>query len=204
VRPDLVDLIPEYVLGTLPEAQMREIAALVDASPALQREVDRAAEALAASVETLPPLEPSPAVRSRLLDSLARAERFAPFFAQLERLLDLPVQAVRAVLARIDDAASWEPGMPGMELQHFEAGPRLSTADAGLVRLQPGASFPRHRHVGQELTFVLEGRMIDGGEIYGPGSLVERLADTVHDYSATTEQALLIVTCHHGIVPVRE
>jgi quercetin dioxygenase-like cupin family protein len=199
---ELLQLLPEYVLGLLPEAQMNELGAIVAGSAEARREVDRLTEALAARAEALPPVEPSSALRKRLLDSVCSVDRFAPFLADLARLFDLSLEAIRRVLSRIDDATSWEQGLPGMELQHFQAGPRHATADAGLVRLRPGVTFPRHKHLGPEITFVLEGAMRDGDRIYGPGAFVELAVDSVHDYGALNERDLVIAVVHHGIVPV--
>ena len=152
--------------------------------------------------EALPPVAPDPAVRERLIRTLAGADRFAPFLDRIAALIDLGADAVRPLLSRIDDAAAWEPGLPGMHMQHFQAGPRFATADAGFVRLQPGMAFPRHRHLGPELTIVLEGAMRTGDQVYGPGAVLEMAEGTVHDYGATAERDLVVLTIQTGIIPV--
>jgi anti-sigma factor ChrR (cupin superfamily) len=210
MRPDLQQWLPEYVLGTLAPTEMREMDALVAASPALRREVDLLTEALAGAAAGLVPVAPSPAVRARLLASVSTAagpaDRFAPFVAQLARLFDLPADGMRAVLARIDDAAAWLTFSPGIDYQHFVPGPRLAAVpgcEAGLVRLNAGVTFFRHRHLGgPETTFVLSGTMRDGEPCYGPGSLITREQGTVHAYAATADQDLLIAVLHHGIEPM--
>ena len=119
-------------------------------------------------------------------------------------MLDLGADAVQALLARIDDQVAWEPALPGMHMQHFQAGPRFATADAGFVRLQPGMAFPRHRHLGPEVTVVLEGAMRTGDKVHGPGAVIEMAEGTVHDYSATADRDLVLLTVQTGIVPVFE
>jgi putative transcriptional regulator len=202
VSAELFALVPEYVLGTLPEVDARQLEAELATSPALARELDEALAGFAQLAEALPPLAPDPAVRARLLRTLEGADRFAPFLARIAGLVDLTIDAVRDLVARIDDPAAWEPGLPGMHLQHFQAGPRFATADAGFVRLQPGMAFPRHRHLGPELTVVLEGGMRSGDRVYGPGDVLELPEGSVHDYAASSERDLLILTVHTGIVPV--
>jgi ChrR Cupin-like domain len=208
--PDVQARLPEYVLGTLSPTEMEEIDALLAASPGLRREVDVLTEALAATAAALPPVPPSPGVRARLLDSVTAtpAGRFAPFIAELERLFDLPAEAIRGVLARIDQPASWLTFAPGIRYQHFAPGPRLATAagiEAGLVRLGPGVSFFRHRHLaGPEATFVLQGTMRDGDRRFGPGSLITHEQGSVHDYAAegsAADEDLVILVLHHGIEP---
>lgn len=156
-------------------------------------------DALLALVEALPPVAPRPELRARLLESLGTVDRFSPFLATLGELFDLPLAAMREVLGRIDDAAGFLTAMPGVRYQHFTPGPARAAAEAGLVLLEPGAVFPRHRHVGIERTFVLEGFMRDGDVVHAPGSLVEHPPGTSHDYAATDTRPLAIIVLHHGI-----
>jgi hypothetical protein len=198
--------LPEYVLELLPFAQMQELALAVAQDPALQHEADQLRVALTRLVDDLPPLAPSPQVRARLMTTTASSvERFAPFVAALARITHLSIDKMRAVLARIEDATFWDQGLPGIELAHFDGGADLAGADAGFIRFAPSAIFPRHRHiVGREITFVMEGTMLDGGRAHGPGSVVEHEQDSVHFCGATADQPLLILVLHHGIVPVFE
>jgi putative transcriptional regulator len=208
MTPELRARLPEYVLGVLPEEARAAIEAALAASPELQREVDALAEQLAARSEILPRIAPEPATRARLLATLGGVERFAPFFPLLCDLFDLPRAAIRAILTRVDDlTAPWEPhlfGTPleGIELTHFRAGPRLAGAAGGLVRLRPNVSFPRHQHRGDEVSVVLEGGLREGGRIHGPGAIVERKRDTVHDFAATGERDLVVIVLHRGIALV--
>jgi hypothetical protein len=200
VKPDLLDRLPEYVLGTLPAGHRAALRAEVDASPDLQREVAHLTEALAHTARGLTPLSPSPSARSRLLESLGGPDRFRPFFAELTRRFDLTVEVVRALLARIDDPAAWQPSpWPWIELIHFQGGPALSGADAGFVRVAAGRAFPRHSHQGPELAFVLEGRMIKDGRSYLPGDLDEVPTDEIHEYTVGLEGDLVVMVWHNGI-----
>ena len=50
---------------------------------------------------------------------------------------------MRQLLARVDDDAAWEVGpVPGLYLTHFQPGPRLSSVDAGFVRVTAGQTVP--------------------------------------------------------------
>ena len=206
MKPAVRDLLPEYVLGLLEPEQMQSIARQLSSSPELQAEADELSLSLATlaeSAESVSPVEPSPSARARLLASLETSDRFSPFVATLSRLFDMSADAIRKLLARIDDATTWEAGLPGMLYQHFTPGPRLQGVDAGLIRLEAGASFPRHQHVaGNEINFVLEGSMRDGDQVYGPGSVVIHDQDTIHDYAATADRPLTIIVVNHGIQPV--
>jgi quercetin dioxygenase-like cupin family protein len=201
----LLELIPDYVLGTLPADEQRRVHDLVGGSPELQREVDRVTEALACAAESVAPLAPASSLRTRLLGTLASADRFAPFVDDLTQLFELPAATVRKLLERID-GTDWEHallGVPlhGCELFHFPVGPHLreSGAAGGVLHVRAGATFPQHRHHGDEVTYVLEGGYVAGGRVHGPGSTIAMSAGTAHDYQAAPERDLVIMVLHRGI-----
>ena len=138
--------------------------------------------------------------RDRLLASLASEERFRPFYAELDRYFAIGVEALCAVLRKIEDGASYEPSpIPGVRFFHFAPGAGAGFAEAGIVKLAKGARFPRHQHLGDEVNFILEGTLIDAGVAYGPGSAVVNAAGSAHDYSAGPDRALILVAGHNGI-----
>jgi putative transcriptional regulator len=157
-------------------------------------------EALAAVAAALPAAVPPPALRARLLDSLAGPGRFSAFFDVLARHYDLTVAAVRGLLARIDDPAAWE-ATPSrfIQLIHFDGGPAVAGADAGFVRVAAGKRFPRHSHDGDEMTFVLEGRAIVDGHAYVPGDVVHATQGDVHEVLAGPDRDLVLMVLHRGI-----
>jgi quercetin dioxygenase-like cupin family protein len=154
----------------------------------------------------LPARTPAPGLRARLLQTLGSADRFAPFLADLTGLFELPADTVRRLLARIDEHA-WEDTLLGVRLQgaelfHFPVGPRLRETGAagGVVRIRAGVRFPRHRHHGDEVTYVLEGGYVDdGGRVHGPGSAIAMSTGTEHHYQAAPERDLVIIVLHRGI-----
>jgi quercetin dioxygenase-like cupin family protein len=209
------DLIPEYLLGTLPAAERRGFEETLAASPALQRQVDALAEALAlaaAQAVAQSPVAPAPpALRARLLATVAGVDRFAPFLDDLSRLFELPADAIRAVLARIDDPrAGWQRRLAGValetsELFHFAVGPTLAAGGAagGVLRIRAGGSFPAHHHDGDETSYVLEGACDVDGHALGPGAIIEMKRGSTHDCRATPERDLVVMVLHHGIMLAR-
>ena len=161
---------------------------------------DRDDELFAAWAEaTVAPEAPPADGRARLLNALTGVGRFRPLLAALARLTDLGAGALTDVLRRIDDAASWIEGAPGVRYFHFNVGPGAPTPAAGLVRVRPGAVFPRHRHLGPEVSFVLDGVLIQDGRRHGPGSVLESATDSEHEYAAGPGRDLLLVSLHSGI-----
>jgi hypothetical protein len=199
---DVRERLVELVLGSLSETERRELERLVDDSADLRREVALITEALTSVAESLPPVAPSEQGRARLLRSLSSVDRFQPFVDEIARRFDLTVASVRALLAGVDDPAAWQPGpLPSLQLIHFSGGPRVAALDAGFVRVAAGTTFPRHRHLGPELSLVLEGTMRDGDRLFYPGDVLEKQADDVHEYAAGPDRDLVIMVAHSGIVP---
>jgi len=155
-------------------------------------------EAVAAWVsQVIKPERPSTVVRQRLFRTLEGVERYQPFFGALQDIFDISEAALRAVLARIDEATGWS--LHGeARYFHFAPGPRMATQEAGVVRMAPGVVFPRHAHRAGEVTFVIDGLMNDRGRLYGPGSLVEANPGTTHDYRSVGVGRDLILLSRHG------
>ena len=209
MNPKLLELIPDYVLGVLPEDEMQALDDLCSRSAEFCGEVDRVADSLAFGAQALPhaAYSATASARARLLRSVGGIDRFAPFFDDLTRLFQLPLETIRGLLARIDDGARpWERSLLGRalhrsELFHFAVGPQLAAAGAagGVLRLEAGQRFPVHRHQGNEVTYVLEGGYVADGRVYGPGSQIEMPGNTSHDYEAAPERDLVIMVLHRGI-----
>jgi len=207
------DLVPAYVLGTLTDDQRRAFDDELARSARLRREVDALVESLAnaAADAVAPQAAAAPAApRARLLATVAGVDRFAPFFADLTRLFELPVEVVRALLARIDQPgagwAGWDRrigrvALESSELFHFAVGPTLAASGAagGVLRVRAGDAFPAHHHDGDETTYVLEGACLSDGRTYGPGSVIEMERGTAHGFSAAPERDLVVMVLHRGI-----
>lgn len=178
---DIRELLPLYALGILEPDELQSVERAIATDPALAEELlayqDGASQLVA-------PLEPSPAVKARLLVSIGGGplDRFAQ---RLGALFDVTVDRARELLGLIERPLSWEAQAPGIALVHFDGGPAYAAADCGFVRLVPGAIFPFHKHLGDELCVVIE------GAVYDPTN--NRLIDTGDDYFQPdgTEHALI-------------
>jgi hypothetical protein len=204
------DLVPEYVLGLLSDAEKNEVEQELKGSPDLRAEVAAASEAYAVLARSLPATKPPQSVKARLMASIARPEeRFAPHADVLARYFDLTVERVRALLKSITDPLTvWNAGpLPGITLIDFDGGPRTAAADVGFVRLPAGLHFPWHRHKGHELNYVIEGSLRDfDGRIYGPGEAIEKETGTEHEFFVGSDKdALIAVVLFEGfdIIPKR-
>ncbi len=66
-------------------------------------------------------------------------------------------------------------------------------ARVALLRYQPGASVPAHRHQGFEYIYVLQGEQSDERGSYSAGSFVVNEPDTVHGVSSPLGCVVLII-----------
>ena len=81
--------------------------------------------------------------------------------------------------------SAWQPsGIAGVELRPLRAEPTQKTMTA-LMRMQPGARLPRHRHVTPEQFYMLTGDGHVQGEELRAGDYYWAAADTVHDVTFT-------------------
>ncbi|GDX80300.1 hypothetical protein LBMAG42_21110 [Deltaproteobacteria bacterium] len=169
---------------------------LVDWEGCSEEQAVRIGDALVTSLVAIP--RPSDGLE-RLLGAVANPwVRFLDAFGEL---VDLPAAAARAILDRAEVGRGWEPApVPGLELVHFEGGPRTAGADVGLVRLAPGALHPAHEHLGEESIVVLAGGYVDSaGYTVAAGHVERRHAGEPHSFVAGPEGVVFAVVLRQGV-----
>ena len=171
------------------EQTQRHLAGCPDCS----RAFDPVAEAWASLALALDPVAPSDGLWARLEASVQRASRFDHLAERVARALDLRTGPVRAFLAAIDDPARWMPApAPGVFLFHIDPGPRLANAVCGFIRLQPGATFPHHKHLGDEHMLILQGAYsTDTGEAHVAGDDHFSPGGFSHEFTAAPGEDLI-------------
>jgi len=88
------------------------------------------------------------------------------------------------------DALPWIPLGPGESFKplHFSSHKRVL-----LLKLEPGAVVPRHRHLGEVHAFNVSGsRELDTGEIVGPGAYVYEPAGNVDSWRAAGDEPVIV------------
>lgn len=193
------DRVFDYVLGTLDDAERAAFEADLVRAPALRAMCREAEELLALSATTMPPVEPSPALRERVLASTV-PDGWTAAVERMAALWDLSVDAVRSVLARAMDPAQWEDGpLPGTRLFHLDGGPATAGADVGIVRFEAGLVFPPHGHGESETYVVLEGELHDSsGAVERAGELWLHPGDEVHHFVVSEDGAAYIALVLRG------
>jgi anti-sigma factor ChrR (cupin superfamily) len=165
------ELAADYALGALGEEEARLFEKHLEAGcEACRRDYESykgVAAALAFAVEAQTP-------RSRLRKDLARS------------LNDARYGSIRA------EEGEWTVKMPGIAMKHLHTDPK-SGISTSLVRMSPGASLPRHRHLGVEQFLVLEGDCNVNDERLGPGDFHFAEPGSVHESTNTQNGTLFLL-----------
>lgn len=146
-------------------------------------------EALALSI---PAVEPRPGVRAELMAKIA---------AEPRRLPEGAFTVKPGVTAVRSSAASWIASpIPGIEYKLLARDPEHGTRTQ-LVRFAPGARYPRHRHVGTEEIFLLEGSVSVNGVLLVAGDYCRSEPGTEESgtWSETGGLALIVSSEHDEI-----
>jgi hypothetical protein len=151
----LDELINDCLFGRASAEQLE----LVRADPVAAAALDALAgqlEAIAPGLDA--PLRPGAHVST----TLAGTGRFLHFVPRLMTLFDLDARAVGALLEQLVRDDAWLDGpADGVGLLPVTAGPARRGLITTLLRLEPGARFPLHRHAAEERVLVLEGGYVD-------------------------------------------
>ncbi len=97
---------------------------------------------------------------------------------------------------------AWQEGPLGVRMKPLWADAEKRRR-AMLTRLEPGAKLPLHRHVGDELVFVIEGAISDDFGTVTAGNLGYRPNGCVHAVSSTNGATVLAVITG-GVEPATE
>jgi hypothetical protein len=196
---DIRELLPLYAIGAADADERRAVEAAIATDPGLAREL--ASHQDVASALAVATAAPAPAsyVKARLLASVGvgRFERFTTRFASL---FDVSVDRARELLGWTEDPTKWAIGLPGLQVIHFAGGPQCHGADTGFLEVQPGARFPWHEHVGEEVMLVLAGALRDhDGTVYAAGDELAKAPATQHDFSAASHEPVVLAVRAFGV-----
>jgi hypothetical protein len=151
-----------------------------EAMAAPRRAIMDMQEAAALLAEAVPPVVPAPHVRERLLGRIAAFEQLRPI-ADVRR-----------------DEDTWiHSGMPGVDIKTLFQEPAIGRSTY-LVRMQPGARLPGHRHGDIEQCLVLEGDIRWGDLAYEKGDFVVMDKGTEHPEIYTVHGNVLLLIAGHN------
>jgi anti-sigma factor ChrR (cupin superfamily) len=97
---------------------------------------------------------------------------------------------------------AWQERQPGVRMKSIWEHPE-SKRHAVMTRIEPDAKLPLHRHVGDELIFVIEGALSDEFSTVTAGNMGYRPDGCIHTIS-TKHGATVLAILTGGVEPVSE
>lgn len=167
------------VLDTLDESESRALAEKLQKSPELESERAGFEAAIAAIAYTAPPVPVAPDLKNRLFQRIAELPPTAELVNLPPIVTEKTENKTSSLIVRSGDVR-WKPyGVPGVWIGKlsFDKKKREITC---LMRLEPGAIFPLHRHAASEEVFVLEGDLIVEGEVCHQGDYIRSVPGSIH------------------------
>lgn len=186
-----IELAALHALGALDGADAHAFTRLRAESADARKEsasFGRVAEALAGSLPDA--AEPSPDLRTRILNQVNRAKAQAALRAQLHALA--PKSEAGLAFLKHADVSGWLPlRVPGafVKLLSFDPG---SDHAVLLGKLDPGARYPSHHHRHGEDLFMLSGDLHVGDEIIHAGDFHHADAGSDHGVNWSESGCVLL------------
>jgi anti-sigma factor ChrR (cupin superfamily) len=194
------DLLPEFVLGEVTTANTTSIETHLESCAECRAELVSLQHVFTDLVDDLPRVQPDEETKAHIFLQVEGPRRFDPFIETVAKLFDITAKASENYLSSLDHAL-WLPG-PTEDIQvvSIVAGPRLTNATAGFVRLGPRVRFPQHRHLnGAEHVFLIQGAYQDeSGEIVKRGQLASLPALHNHHLIALDGPICIGAVVHYG------
>jgi anti-sigma factor ChrR (cupin superfamily) len=172
IPDELEALVLADSVGALDREERAELRARLDAlTPDQRSEVAHLYDTASTMALTVPPLEPPPHVRERVLAAAHKPVRYTVWAA---------------------DAAWIDTGLPGIRARVL-AVDRARSLVTLVIRAEPGAIYPPHKHHGPEECFVIRGSVVIDGHVLRAGDFHHADEDSEHGQITTTEGAEVLI-----------
>jgi predicted ChrR family anti-sigma factor len=183
------ELLPEALLAPLPAPEQARLDAHLERCDRCRALASACLESLSDVALSAPPIMPQPGLLASILAGLDAQPPYEGFVRRFARLFELDEARAREVLLASSDPDGWGSFLPGVFAFPFEPGPSLLHANAAVVRVAAGATYPRHTHIGEEVTFILAGELVDhpSGKHFRPGDVLLQGPRSTHSFSIPTD-----------------
>ncbi|MEM6301662.1 MAG: ChrR family anti-sigma-E factor [Pseudomonadota bacterium] len=175
-HPDL-DLLTEYVAGSLSLAQSACVSAHLNYCDSCRQTVQQLQAVGAAMFESLDPEPVGDALLNRVL---ARLDEEAPLSYETPR--QESQDATPALLRRLMEGdfsdLAWKKITDTLRTTQIKTGD--PNYEFSLLHIKAGGEIPAHDHHGSEMTLVLQGGFTDGHGDYHAGDFIYKTTEDVH------------------------
>lgn len=167
------ELAPLYILDLLNEEERRWVEEKIADCPDLSVELAEFEDAVSNIPYATPPVPIATDLKDRLFARIGE-EIPPPSGIEPKTIPDLPDLIVRS------QDLNWQPGRaPGVTIAIFHIDP-IEREIVGVLKAEPGARYPLHRHAALEEIYMLEGDLRIGEEVYGAGDYIRSNPGTIH------------------------
>jgi len=172
IPEDLEALALADIAGALDPGEQRELQMRVAASsPDVRRQIARLYNATTTLAAVAEPMRPSPAVRDRLMASLSAPAKYT---------------------VAADDGQWSASGLAGIHIKILAVDRQRGLVTL-LLRGDPGARYPAHRHSAPEECYVIRGSVTIGGRLLRAGDFHHADADSDHGEISTADGAEVLL-----------
>jgi len=177
-------------LDTLDESERGAFAEKLKESAELTSELAALESTIAAIAYTAPPVPVAPDLKNHLFQRIAELPPTPAELVNLKPIVTCPTENNTPSLIVRSNDVKWKPyGVPGVSIGKLYIDKKKREITC-LMRLEPGGTFPLHRHAGSEEVLVLEGDLIVEGEICHQGDYIRSLPGSTH--SSLTQGGCLL------------
>ncbi|MEP6540617.1 cupin domain-containing protein [Microcoleus vaginatus GB1-A2] len=178
-------------LDILDESERGAFAEKLKESPELKSELAALESTIAAIAYTAPPVPVAPDLKNRLFQRIAELPSIPEESVNINPIVTSPTENNTPSLIVRSHNVKWKSyGVPGVSFGKLYIDKKKREITC-LMRLEPGVTFPLHRHAASEEVFVLEGDLIVEGEICHQGDYIRSLPNSIH--SSLTQGGCLLL-----------
>ena len=172
IPADIEALALADAAGALDADEQRELHARIAALPLpMRRDIARLYDSMLAIAADAAPQQPSPAVRQRVLAAVRAPAQYT-----------IPA-----------DEGQWaDSGLPGIRVKVLAVDRQRGLVTL-LLRGDPGARYPAHRHSAPEECYVIRGSVTIGGRVLHAGDFHHADADSDHGDISTADGAEVLL-----------
>ncbi|MEG4518373.1 MULTISPECIES: cupin domain-containing protein [unclassified Microcoleus] len=178
-------------LDILDESERGAFAEKLKESAELTTELAAFEAAIAAIAYTAPPAPVAPDLKNRLFHRIAELSPTPVESVNLKPIVTSPTENNTPSLIVRSHEVKWKSyGVPGVSFGKLYIDKKKREITC-LMRLEPGVTFPMHRHAASEEVVVLEGDLIVEGEICHQGDYIRSVPGSTH--SPLTQEGCLLL-----------
>jgi anti-sigma factor ChrR (cupin superfamily) len=167
-------------LDILDESERGAFAEKLKESAELTSELAPLESTIAAIAYTVPPVPVAPDLKNRLLQRIAQLPPTPAESANIKPIVTSPTENnTPSLIVRSHDVKWKSYGVPGVSFGKLYIDKKKREITC-LMRLEPGVTFPMHRHAASEEVLVLEGDLIVEGEICHQGDYIRSVPGSTH------------------------